>query len=309
MSDDNPKTATSDDNRKTITPTQHFDALSAYAKKISKFPILSSEEEFELAKEWHDKKDPQARKRLLNSHQRLVLKIASGYRGYGLPVSDLVAEGNIGMMQAIKKFDPDKGFRFSTYAMWWIKASVKEYVMRNWSLVRVGTTAAQKKLFFNLKGQAHKHRTEDENNMSSGMVQKIAKELKVTEDEVRSMYERMKGQDSSLNSPITSGGEGDGEWIDWLSADGNHEEKIVHEQFLQKRKDLLEQALSCLNQREHSILLYRRLSEPPHTLEMCSQEIGVSRERIRQIEKKAFQKVQHELRRVAPKDQFGLYHE
>lgn len=287
---------------------EHLDALSSFVKKIAKFPILSLEEEFQLAKDWHQKKDLKARKKLLDSHQRLILKIASGYRGYGLPVSDLIAEGNIGMMQAIKKFDPDKGFRFSTYAMWWIKASIKEYVMRNWSLVRVGTTAAQKKLFFNLKSMAHKHRTEDEKDMSTQMVAKIAEELNVSREEVLSMNERMKGQDSSLNTPISSDGDGEGEWIDWLSADTNHEEKIAHEQLLQKRKALLEQALSCLNTREHSIFLYRRLTEPPYTLEKCSHEIGVSRERIRQIEKKAFQKVQQELRRVIPEDRLGLPH-
>lgn len=283
------------------TPTHHVDALSAYAKKISKFPVLSSEEEFELATKWHQKEDNEARQKLLDSHQRLVLKIASGYRGYGLPVSDLVAEGNIGMMQAIKRFDPEKGFRFSTYAMWWIKASIKDYVMKNWSLVKVGTTAAQKKLFFNLKGMAHKHRSEDENNMSEGMVKKIADELGVTEKEVRAMHERMKSQDHSLNSPMTS--EGEGEWLDWLSDDSNHEEKIVQEQLLEKRKALLVEALSCLSEREHSILRYRRLFEPPYTLEMCSQELGVSRERVRQIEQAAFKKIQREIRRSAPKDQ------
>lgn len=283
------------------TSTRHLDALSSYVKKISKFPVLSSEEEFELAKKWHKKQDVEARQKLLDSHQRLVLKIASGYRGYGLPVSDLVAEGNIGMMQAVKRFDPDKGFRFSTYAMWWIKASIKDYVMKNWSLVKVGTTAAQKKLFFNLKNLAHKHRTSEDNNMSSGMVKKIAEELDVSEKEVRSMHERMKSQDHSLNTPMSS--DGDGEWMDWLIAETNHEEKIVQEQLLQKRKALLEKALSCLNEREHSILRYRRLVEPPYTLEMCSQEIGVSRERIRQIEQAAFKKVQREIRRSAPRDQ------
>lgn len=282
--------------------TDHLSALSAYIKKISKFSILSPEEEFELAKEWHEKGDLASRKKLLDSHQRLVLKIASGYRGYGLPVTDLIAEGNLGMMQAIKKFDPDKGFRFSTYAMWWIKAAIKEHVIRNWSLVRVGTTAAQKKLFFNLKSMAHKHRTLEENNMSSKMVSKIAQDLGVTEKEVRSMHERMKGQDSSLNTPRSL--EGSGEWIDWLSSKKNHEEDIAQEQELQKRKELLQKALPCLKEREHQILLLRRLTEPPHTLEACAQKIGVSRERIRQIEEAAFKKLQREMRRVAPRDQF-----
>ncbi len=267
-------------------------SLNRYLQEIRQFPLLSAEQEYMLAKRWSEHADRDAAHRLVTSHLRLVAKIAMGYRGYGLPVSELIAEGNIGLMQGVKKFDPERGFRLATYAMWWIKAAIQEYILRSWSLVKIGTTAAQKKLFFNLRRLKSKLEAVEDGDMKPETVSKIATHLHVTEDDVVSMNRRMAmGGDTSLNTPLRE--DGDGEWQDWLADDGPIQDEIVAErQESDQRGALLAQAMSVLNDRERHILNARRLQDDPATLEDLAQVYGISRERVRQIEVRAFEKLQ-----------------
>jgi RNA polymerase sigma-32 factor len=277
-------------------------SFNTYLKKIRKFPMLDAAEEYILAKNWRDKGDKESAHKLVTSHLRLVAKIATGYRGYGLPMSELVSEGNIGLMTAVKKFDPEKGFRLATYAMWWIKASMQEYILRSWSLVKIGTTAAQKKLFFNLRKMKNQIMRSDQSDLLPDQVTEIANRLDVTEDEVSSMEQRMKGPEKSLNATI-SDENGDSEWQDWVvDENADQELQIAHRQETTKRKALLDKAMSILNEREKEILFDRRLNEEPKTLEELSQKYNISRERIRQIENRAFEKLQKEMLEQA-KDQ------
>ena len=276
-------------NLPTLTPEGSF---SAYLAKIRKFPMLDAAEEYILAKNWREQGDKEAAHKLVTSHLRLVAKIAMGYRGYGLPVSELVSEGNIGLMQAVKKFDPEKGFRLATYAMWWIKASIQEYVLRSWSLVKIGTTAAQKKLFFNLKKVKNQIFAAEKGDMLPEHVTQIANQLDVREDEVISMNQRLAGHEHSLNAHVGSE-EGDAEWQDWVvDEDADQELQISQRQELQQKQALLKNAMSVLDEREKEILQDRRLIDEPKTLEELSQKHKVSRERIRQIENRAFEKLQ-----------------
>ena len=265
--------------------------LSSYMEQIKKFPLLEAKEEYMLAKAWKNQGDVKAAHKLVTSHLRLVAKIASGYRGYGLPLSDLISEGNIGMMHAVKRFEPEKGFRLATYAMWWIKASIQEYILRSWSLVKIGTTAAQKKLFFNLKKIKSKISAIEGSDLTPDQVDKIATELSVPHKEVISMNRRISGSDYSLNSPVTD--DSSGEWQDWLEDDTQNQEASFAdtEEYLIK-KNILSDSLEYLNERERDIISERQLSENPLTLEELSNRYGVSRERIRQIEAKAFEKLQ-----------------
>jgi RNA polymerase sigma-32 factor len=274
--------------------------LNRYLSEIKKFPILAPEEEYMLAKRWREHGDTDAAAKLVNSHLRLVAKIAMGYRGYGLPVSELISEGNIGLMQGVKKFEPDRGFRLATYAMWWIRASIQEFILRSWSLVKMGTTAAQKKLFFNLRRMKNQIEAFEEGDLKPADVAKIAKDLGVTEDEVVSMNRRMgMGGDTSLNAPLQST-EGEGQWQDFLVDSGPlQDEVIADDEETRVRHDLLMDALESLNDREKHILTERRLTDEPKTLEELSQVYGVSRERIRQIEVRAFEKLQSALIRIA----------
>jgi len=266
-------------------------SLSAYLQEIRKYPMLEVSEEYMLAKAWQDHEDSESAHKLVTSHLRLVAKIAMGYRGYGLPVADLISEGNVGMMQAVKKFDPERGFRLATYAMWWIKASIQEYILRSWSLVKIGTTAAQKKLFFNLRRLKGQIKAVEEGDLHPDNVEKIATKLDVPEADVVSMNRRMTGGDSSLNAPVKQ--EGGGEWQDWLVDDTpDQEEEFAEREEFDLRKQMLISAMKDLNEREQDILNKRRLSEPSWTLEDLSGKYGVSRERIRQIEMRAFEKVQ-----------------
>ena len=277
-------------------------SFNNYLQKIRKFPMLDAAEEYILAKNWRDKGDKESAHKLVTSHLRLVAKIATGYRGYGLPMSELVSEGNIGLMTAVKKFDPEKGFRLATYAMWWIKASMQEYILRSWSLVKIGTTAAQKKLFFNLRKMKNQIMRSDQSDLLPDQVTEIANRLEVTEDEVSSMEQRMKGPEKSLNATI-SDENGDSEWQDWVvDENADQELQIAHRQETTKRKALLDKAMSILNEREKEILFDRRLNEEPKTLEELSQKYNISRERIRQIENRAFEKLQKEMLEQA-KDQ------
>ena len=265
--------------------------LSAYLEQIKKFPMLDAEEEYMLAKNWKERGNLKAAHKLVTSHLRLVAKIAMGYRGYGLPVNELISEGNIGLMQAVKKFDPDKGFRLATYAMWWIKAAIQEYVLRSWSLVKMGTTTAQKKLFFNLKKIKKQIAPYQEGDLKDSQVKEISKRLDVDSEEVINMNRRMMGQEKSLNSPIKSG-ETD-EWQDWLVDENLDQELLLsQQQEYEDRKELLNSAMSILNEREAEIIKARRLSESPKTLENLSAKFKISRERVRQIETKAFEKLQ-----------------
>ncbi len=272
--------------------------LSRYLSQIRKFPILEAEEEFILAKNWTEREDTEAAHKLVTSHLRLVAKIAMGYRGYGLPLGDLISEGNVGLMQAVKRFDPDKGFRLSTYAMWWIKASIQEYILRTWSLVKIGTTAAQKKLFFNLRKIKGQLQAIDEGDLSLENVQKISERLNVSETEVVSMNRRLSGPDNSLNAPLAA--DGDGEWQDWLvDESANQEEVLGQAEELAGRRRLLANSLTNLNERERYIFVERRLTENPKTLEELSEEYNISRERVRQIEVRAFEKVQKSIKSAA----------
>jgi len=276
-------------NLPTLTPEGSF---ASYLSKIRKFPMLDAAEEYMLAKNWRDKGDKDAAHKLVTSHLRLVAKIAMGYRGYGLPVSELVSEGNIGLMQAVKKFDPEKGFRLTTYAIWWIKASIQEYVLRSWSLVKIGTTSAQKKLFFNLKKIKNQIFAAEQGDMLPEHVSQIATQLDVREDEVVSMNQRLAGHEHSLNAPVGNE-EGDAEWQDWVvDENADQELQISQKQELNQRQSLLQNALHVLDEREKEILQDRRLVDEPKTLEELSQKHKVSRERIRQIENRAFEKVQ-----------------
>ena len=266
-------------------------SLSSYLTQIKKFPMLSAEEEYMLAKSWRDRGDLRSAHKLITSHLRLVAKIAMGYRGYGLPVSEMVSEGNIGLMQAVKKFEPEKGFKLATYAMWWIKASIQEYVLRSWSLVKMGTTTAQKKLFFNLKKIKNQISSGNNGDLKAEHVDKISKMLNVKKEEVVSMNRRLLGKEKSLNTPIKD--ESGVEWQDWIVDDKVDQElKLSHEQEFNQRKKLMDDSISILNPREKDILTSRRLSENVPTLEDLSKKYDISRERIRQIETKAFEKLQ-----------------
>ena len=272
-------------------PTPSVGGLSLYLAQIKKFPMLDAEEEYMLAKNWKERGNLKSAHKLVTSHLRLVAKIAMGYRGYGLPVGELISEGNIGLMQAVKKFDPDKGFRLATYAMWWIKASIQEYVLRSWSLVKMGTTTAQKKLFFNLKKIKNQIAPGQEGDLRDEQVKEISKRLDVHSDEVVNMNRRMMGQEKSLNAPIKAG-ETD-EWQDWLVDDHLDQElQTSQKQEFDDKKDLLYDSIKILNDREKEILEARRLTENPKTLEELSKKYKISRERIRQIETKAFEKLQ-----------------
>ena len=264
--------------------------LSAYLEQIKKFPMLADEEEYMLAKNWRSTGNLKSAEKLVTSHLRLVAKIAMGYRGYGLPVSEMISEGNIGLMQAVKKFEPEKGFRLATYAMWWIKASIQEYILRSWSLVKIGTTTAQKKLFFNLKKLKNQISPRAEGDLKNEHVKEIASRLDVSEDEVVSMNRRFSGKEQSLNAPI---GEDGDEWQDWL-VDKNMDQEVsfAQQEEMENRKDLLKDSISILNEREREILYSRRLTDDPLTLEDLSKKYKISRERIRQIENKAFEKLQ-----------------
>tara|TARA_B100000941_G_scaffold286065_1_gene259049 strand:+ start:442 stop:1338 length:897 start_codon:yes stop_codon:yes gene_type:complete len=275
----------------TNLPTPSVGGLSIYLSQIKKFPMLDAEEEYMLAKNWRENGNLQAAHKLVTSHLRLVAKIAMGYRGYGLPVNELISEGNIGLMQAVKKFDPDKGFRLATYAMWWIKASIQEYVLRSWSLVKMGTTTAQKKLFFNLKKLKNQIAPGQEGDLKDEQVKEISKRLDVDRDEVVNMNRRMMGQEKSLNDPIKSGE--NEEWQDWLVDESLDQELMVSQkQEYDDKKELLESSMKMLNQREKEIITARRLVDNPTTLEELSKKYKISRERIRQIETKAFEKLQ-----------------
>jgi RNA polymerase sigma-32 factor len=283
----------------TIPATGGEAGLNRYLSEIKKFPILAPEEEYMLAKRWTEHQDTEAAAKLVNSHLRLVAKIAMGYRGYGLPVSELISEGNIGLMQGVKKFEPDRGFRLATYAMWWIRASIQEFILRSWSLVKMGTTAAQKKLFFNLRRMKNQIEAFEDGDMKPADVTKIATDLGVTEEEVISMNRRMSmGGDTSLNVPLRE--EGEGQWQDWLVDTGPlQDERVAEAEETKVRHELLVQAMGALNEREKFILTERRLSEEPKTLEELSQVYDVSRERIRQIEVRAFEKLQKALMNLA----------
>ena len=265
--------------------------LARYLQEIRKFPMLEQQEEYMLAKRWREHDDIDAAHKLVTSHLRLVAKIAMGYRGYGLPVGELISEGNLGMMQAVKRFDPERGFRLATYAMWWIRAAIQEYILHSWSLVKMGTTAAQKKLFFNLRKIKGQMQAIEEGDMPPETVTEIARRLSVTEDDVISMNRRLSAPDHSLNAPLRD--DSDGEWQDWLVDDSESQETMLAEkEELTIRRKLLADAMKSLNERERHILNERRLKDGPTTLEQLSQEYGISRERVRQIEVRAFEKLQ-----------------
>ena len=264
--------------------------LSDYLIQIKKFPMLEREEEYMLAKNWRNRGDIKSAEKLVTSHLRLVAKIAMGYRGYGLPIGEMISEGNVGLMQAVKKFDPEKGFRLATYAMWWIKAGIQEYILRSWSLVKMGTTTAQKKLFFNLKKLKNKIAPRSDGDLKDEHVTEIANKLAVSKDEVVSMNRRLSGKELSLNSPI---GEGGDEWQDWIEDKGlDHELKFAQREEMKQRKNLLTDSIKILNDREKEIIYARKLNDKPTTLEDLSKKYKISRERVRQIENKAFEKLQ-----------------
>ena len=269
--------------------------LARYLAEIRKFPLLDPQEEYMLAKRWREHQDTEAAHRLVTSHLRLVAKIAMGYRGYGLPISEVIAEGNIGLMQAVKRFEPERGFRLATYAMWWIRASIQEYILRSWSLVKMGTTAAQKKLFFNLRRVKGQIEALDEGDLKPDQVKTIAHRLGVPEDEVVNMNRRLASPDSSLNAPV--GGESDSEWQDWLADDAlDQETRLAESEELEERRTLLSTALEELTPRERDILEARRLRDDPVTLEDLSVKYDISRERVRQIEVRAFEKLQEKMK-------------
>ncbi len=273
--------------------------LSRYLDEIRRFPMLEPQEEYMLAKSWREHGDRDAAHRLVTSHLRLVAKIAMGYRGYGLPIGEVVSEGNVGLMQAVKRFEPDKGFRLATYAMWWIKAAIQEYILRSWSLVKMGTTANQKRLFFNLRKVKGQIQALDEGDLRPDQVASIATKLGVTEDDVVSMNRRL-GGDASLNAPLRADGESSGEWQDWLVDESpGQEERMAESEEADNRRQLLREAMDVLNDRERRIFEARRLAEDPITLEELSTEFGVSRERVRQIEVRAFEKVQKAVKKGA----------
>ena len=272
--------------------------LSRYLQEIRKFPMLEQDEEYMLAKRWREDNDTEAAHKLVTSHLRLVAKIAMGYRGYGLPLSELISEGNVGMMQAVKRFDPERGFRLATYAMWWIRAAIQEYILHSWSLVKMGTTAAQKKLFFNLRKLKGQMQAIDEGDLNPEQVETISERLNVPESDVINMNRRLGSPDHSLNAPLRQ--DGDGEWQDWLVDEGeNQESRLADSEEMSQRRQLLQEAMGALNDRERHILNERRLKENPTTLEDLSQEYGISRERVRQIEVRAFEKLQKAMRNAA----------
>ena len=272
--------------------------LARYLQDIRKFPLLEPEEENMLAKRWKEHEDQEAAAKMVNSHLRLVAKIAMGYRGYGLPLGEIISEGNVGLMQAVKRFEPEKGFRLATYAMWWIRASIQEYILRSWSLVKIGTTAAQKKLFFNLRRMKGEIKALEEGDLKKENLEKIATTLDVSEEEVINMNRRMSGPDSSLNAPLRADAEG--EWQDWLVDDSDNQETILADQEeMDERRKMLLEAMDVLNERERRVLAARRLQENPQTLEELSQEFGISRERVRQIEVRAFEKLQKAMKSAA----------
>jgi RNA polymerase sigma-32 factor len=272
--------------------------LSRYLQEIRKFPMLEPQQEFMLAKSWREHGDTEAAHKLVTSHLRLVAKIAMGYRGYGLPLSELISEGNVGMMQAVKRFDPDRGFRLATYAMWWIRAAIQEYILHSWSLVKMGTTAAQKKLFFNLRKLKGQMQAIDEGDLSPEHVTQIATKLDVPEQDVISMNRRLASPDHSLNAPLRADSEG--EWQDWLVDEQETQEiSLAEREELGKRRALLKSAMTNLNERERHILTERRLKDEPTTLEDLSQHYGISRERVRQIEVRAFEKLQKNIKNAA----------
>ncbi|MEX0643750.1 MAG: RNA polymerase sigma factor RpoH [Parvularculaceae bacterium] len=275
-------------------------SLSRYLAEIRKFPMLEKQEEYMLAKRFAEHGDTEAAQKLITSHLRLVAKIAMGYRGYGLPIGEVISEGNVGLMQAVKRFDPEKGFRLATYAMWWIRAAIQEYILRSWSLVKIGTTAAQKKLFFNLRKLKGQIDAVEDGDLRPEHVEHIATKLGVTHEDVISMNRRMAGQETSLNAPMRNDGEAGGEWQDWLVDENavNPEQKLASEDEYELRMSLLEKALATLNEREQHIITERRLKDNPATLEELSQEYGVSRERVRQIEVRAFEKLQKAMKRM-----------
>ncbi|MFN3971146.1 MAG: RNA polymerase sigma factor RpoH [Gemmobacter sp.] len=274
--------------------------LNRYMQEIRKFPLLEPEEEYMLAKRWVDHQDTAAAHRMVTSHLRLAAKIAMGYRGYGLPQAEVISEANVGLMQAVKRFDPEKGFRLATYAMWWIRASIQEYILRSWSLVKLGTTSAQKKLFFNLRKAKAKLGALEEGDLRPENVAQIAKDLSVTEAEVIDMNRRLSGSDASLNAMVGSDGDGGTQWQDWLEdEDSDQAADYAERDEMETRRELLTQAMSALNEREKDILVQRRLSDTPVTLEELSESYGVSRERIRQIEVRAFEKLQSRMRDLA----------
>jgi len=273
-------------------------SLSRYLQDIRKYPMLSHEEEYMLAQAWREHDDREAAHKMVTSHLRLVAKIAMGYRGYGLPVAELIAEGNIGLMQAVKRFEPERGFRLATYAMWWIRANIQEYILRSWSLVKIGTTAAQKKLFFKLRKLKGQIQAIDEGDMRPDQVEKIATALNVPEKDVVSMNRRLAAPDNSLNAPLRA--EGEGEWQDWLVDDSvDQETELAESQELQQRRELLMNAMGNLNDREKHIIKERRLADEPKTLEELSNIYNISRERVRQIEVRAFEKIQKAVRSQA----------
>ena len=282
-------------------------SLSRYLAEIRRFPMLEKDEEYMLAKRFAEHQDPDAAQRLVTSHLRLVAKIAMGYRGYGLPIGEVISEGNVGLMQAVKRFDPDKGFRLATYAMWWIKAAIQEYILRSWSLVKIGTTAAQKKLFFNLRKIKGQIDAIEDGDLRPDQVKLIADKLGVEQDEVVQMNRRMSGGEASLNAPLGNGEDSGGEWQDWLADDNavNAEQKLASEGEFGLRMSLLERAMETLNERERQIITERRLKDEPATLEDLSKEYGVSRERVRQIEARAFEKLQQAMKKLDRESRAG----
>ena len=286
---------------KTVPALSGEQSLNRYLSEIRKFPILTAEQEYMLAKRYQEHEDPEAAAQLVSSHLRLVAKIAMGYRGYGLPVSDLISEGNVGLMQGVKKFEPDRGFRLATYAMWWIKASMQEFILRSWSLVKMGTTAAQKKLFFNLRRMKKQLEAYEDSDLRPEDVTKIATDLGVPEQEVINMNRRMMmGGDASLNVSLRGDEEGSGQWQDWLADERPlQDETVANAEESHMRKAMLSEAMGSLNERERHILTERRLTDKPQTLEELSQAYEVSRERIRQIEVRAFEKLQKAMQRIA----------
>jgi len=280
--------------------------LARYLAEIRTFPMLEQSEEFMLAKSWQQHQDKEAAHKMVTSHLRLVAKIAMGYRGYGLPMSEVISEGNVGLMQAVKRFDPDRGFRLATYAMWWIRAAIQEYILHSWSLVKIGTTAAQKKLFFNLRRVKGQLKALEEGDLHPDTVKEIATRLNVPEDDVVNMNRRLAAPDHSLNAPMRADGEG-GEWQEWLVDDVDSQEtQLAESQEFGKRKQLLDRALKLLNPRERRILSERRLKDEPTTLEDLSKEFGISRERVRQIEVRAFDKVQRAIRNAAIDEKLAI---
>ncbi|MGP1257061.1 MAG: RNA polymerase sigma factor RpoH [Kiloniellales bacterium] len=280
--------------------------LGRYLQDIRKFPMLEANEEYMLAKRWAEREEVDAAHKLVTSHLRLVAKIAMGYRGYGLPLSELISEGNVGMMQAVKRFDPERGFRLATYAMWWIRAAIQEYILHSWSLVKMGTTAAQKKLFFNLRKLKGQMQAIEEGDLKPEQVKRIAEQLDVPEQDVVSMNRRLAAPDHSLNAPLRV--DGDGEWQDWLMDETDSQEiRLAESEELGKRRELLTKAMETLNDRERHILTERRLTENPTTLEDLSQEYGISRERVRQIEVRAFEKLQKSIRNAAIEQKLALH--